>query len=308
MLLAIAPEEVDNTSAHSQRRVPHMGNVNQRSSDRLAVGCYEGQEIGGGYKLIKCIGSGGFGEVWRAAAPGGIPAAVKFIFRPIDHEEPQSELRSLELVKRLRHLHLLQTQAYWQLEDRLLVIMELADGNLRDRLQVCKAAAQPGLPVPELLTYFRETAEALDYLHSERVLHGNVKPNNILSVGRHAKVGDFGLARIHEHTEQSTSGSGSGTPEYMAPEVWRGQVSEHSDQYALAISYAELRLDRRLFQTRDMAAIMFEHLGSRINLTGLEPAEEAVIHQALAKDPHQRYPSCLAFVQALEQARARELG
>src|SRR5262249_46932508 len=113
--------------------------------------------IGGGYNLLKRIGSGGFGEVWQAEAPGGIPAAVKVIFRPLDHADAQSELKALELIKRLRHPGLLQTHAYWSLEDRLFIVMELADGSLRDRLKACKAAARAGVPGDELLAYLGDT-------------------------------------------------------------------------------------------------------------------------------------------------------
>jgi serine/threonine protein kinase len=186
--------------------------------------------------------------------------------------------------------------------------MELADGSVRDRLKECRYANLPGIPLPELLTYFHEAADALDYLHRNKVQHRDVKPDNILLIAGHAKLCDFGLARIHQPTQRSMSGTGgSGTPSYMAPEVWRGKFSEHSDQYALAISYAELRLDRRMWSTRDMASIMFEHLEGKADLTGMEPQEQAVVFKALAKDPHQRYPTCMEFVQALEHALATEL-
>src|SRR6516164_5756783 len=66
-----------------------------------------------GYKLVERIGCGGFGEVWRAEAPGGFEVAVKVLFRSVDHEEGRRELQALEVIRRLRHPFLLATQAYW---------------------------------------------------------------------------------------------------------------------------------------------------------------------------------------------------
>ena len=79
--------------------------------------------------LLRRIGQGGFGEVWRAEAPGGVEVAIKIIVRPIDQDEGKRELDSIELIKRLRHPFLLQTQAFWALEDRLLIVMDLASGQ-----------------------------------------------------------------------------------------------------------------------------------------------------------------------------------
>src|SRR5262249_24575538 len=70
-------------------------------------------DVGGGYTKVKFLGRGGFGEVWRAEAPGGVPVAIKIINRPLDHQEAQRELHALELIKRLRHPFLLQTQAFF---------------------------------------------------------------------------------------------------------------------------------------------------------------------------------------------------
>src|SRR5262249_42218529 len=80
--------------------------------------------IGGGYQLLERIGSGGFGEVWKAEAPGGVECAIKIIFRPLDHADAQAELEALELIKRLHHPFLLQTHAFFSLEDRLVIAME----------------------------------------------------------------------------------------------------------------------------------------------------------------------------------------
>jgi hypothetical protein len=260
---------------------------------------------GGGYKKIKHLGTGGFGEVWQAEAPGGIPCAIKIIFRSLEHEAAQRELQSLELIKRLRHPFLLQTQRVELVDGKLQIIMELADGSLRDRLRECIRAGQKGIPVAELLHYFREAAEALDYLHAEHVLHRDIKPDNILILNKHAKLADFGLARFHE-SELSVSVSGSGTPAYMAPEVWRRKVSERSDQYSLAMSYVELRLNRSF--SHDMMEIMLEHLERTPDLDPLPQAEQEVLKRALAKEPAQRFPTCGEFVAALEKAVATERG
>jgi hypothetical protein len=179
--------------------------------------------------------------------------------------------------------------------------MDLADGSLRDRLKECRKEGRAGIPVAELLNYFREAAEALDYLHAEHVLHRDIKPENILLLKRHAKVADFGLARLQEQ-QRSVTASGSGTPAYMAPEVWRGKVSVHSDQYSLAVAYVELRLDRRPFAGGDMMEMMLGHLERGPDLAGLPEPERQVILRAMAKDPNQRYGSCSEYVQALERA------
>ena len=254
----------------------------------------------GGYRLLERIGSAAFGDVYRGEAPGGVPVAVKVLFRPVDAEEAQRELAALELIRGLRHRCLIQLHGFWSLQERLYIVMELADGSLRDRLEECRRAGLQGIPADELLRYFRDAAEGLDYLHSQHVQHRDIKPENILLLQGHAKLADFGLAR-EQGSRLLATATGAGTPLYMAPEVFRGKLSPHSDQYSLAMTYAELRLGRRLRAGASIVEIMFEQLERPPDLSPLPEAEQRVIIKALSKDPEQRYPSCAALVKALEQ-------
>ena len=257
---------------------------------------------GDGYHLHECIGRGMFGEVWRAEAPGGVEVAVKIIHRTAGDQLTQVELRALELMKRLRHPFLLQVQAYWLSGDQLHIVMDLADKTLMDRLEECRRDRLPGIPAEELLTYMRESAEALDFLHSNQVLHRDVKPANILLAKGHARLADFGLARLFMKGGADVVATMIGTPLYMGPEVWEQKVGPESDQYSLAATYVELRLGRPLFDVESQEEVKESHLTAAPDLKGLPSAEKKVIERALAKKRRERYASCKQFADALEEA------
>jgi formylglycine-generating enzyme required for sulfatase activity len=254
------------------------------------------------YELVQLLGRGGFGEVWKASGPGGFAVAMKFI-RLGDHAGA-IELRSLELMKDIRHANLLGVFGAWQRADLLIVAMELADRSLLDRLQETTAQGLPGIPLAELLEYMRDAARGIDHLNGIGVQHRDIKPHNLLLVGGSVKVADFGLAKLLQHTV--TSNTGAMTPAYAAPEFIQGQTSSHSDQYGLAVTYCKLRGGRLPFEGNHFQ-VMAGHATQPPDLTMLPKAERPAVARAMAKEPKERWPSCHAFVEALTSHAMRPL-
>jgi hypothetical protein len=257
--------------------------------------------VGGGYRLLQRLGTGAFGEVYKAVAPDGRKVAVKIMRRELDDEACQREMKALETLFRLEHPHLLRTHGHWANEGRMILVMELADGSLSERLEQYRQRGQEGVPAEELLPYFTQAAEALDFLHSQKVMHRDIKPQNLLYLKREAKVADFGLAREQDGTIDVTSRI-CGTPIYMPPETWQNKISVHSDQYSLAVAYVELRLGRPPYQAKNMYQLRQHHLHGQPDLAQLLGPERDVLLKALARDPQERYANCRAFVAALTRA------
>src|SRR5207249_2943340 len=130
---------------------------------------------------VERLGGGGYGEVWRCVAPGGLPKAIKFVRGPDADLAPaggalDQELGALERVKALRHPYLLGLDRAEVCGPDLLMVMELADKTLQDRLAECTEAGSAGIPRDELLPLLAEAAEALDLLAAHGLQHLDVKP------------------------------------------------------------------------------------------------------------------------------------
>ncbi len=257
-----------------------------------------------GYVLREPIGQGGFGEVWSATAPGGFVKAIKFVYGAQGEKRAGRELRSLELMKGVNHPFLLTLERYEFIEDRLVIVSELADGSLEDVFNRQFERGSCGLPRQALLSYLNDAADALDYLHSEfQLQHLDIKPGNLLLVGGHVKIADFGL--LKDLRDVNASMIGGLTPIYAPPEVFDGRPSHHSDQYSLAVMYQELLTGTRPFDGRTIAQLATQHVHSSPNLNPLPPSDRPILARALEKDPERRFPSCRELVEALRAPRGK---
>ncbi len=257
-----------------------------------------GDEIVQGYFLEKILGSGGFGTVWRAIGPGGVPVAIKCVW--MGTERSRSEWHGLTLLKKLRHPHLLGLFGYWVKDGWLVVGGELAEGTLADAHEKLIRQGTAGFKPECLMAYFRDAADGLDYLHGlpQPLVHGDVKPANLLLVGGRCKVGDFGLVRMAANPP-ALLGDGV-TLRFAAPESILGRTVPASDQYSLAVTYCHLR-GVETFSDQGFRLAQ-AHLDAPPNLTGLTKAESFVMAKALAKDPSQRFQNCRELVDSLNDA------
>lgn len=251
-----------------------------------------------GYTITERIGAGGYGEVWRAEAPGGLSKAIKFVFGCLEGERAGRELKALQRIREVRHPFLLSLERIEVVDGQLVILTELADGSVKDRFQACRELQKPGIPREELLVYLHDAAEALDYMSEQHGLqHLDVKPENLLIVGGRVKVADFGL--VKEIRDQTVSLLGGLTPVYAAPESFGGHPSRHSDQYSLAIVYQEMLTGSLPFPGKTAAQLMAQHLYNRPRFATLPAADQPALARALSKEPDERFPNCRSLIESL---------
>ena len=261
-----------------------------------------GERMIAGYELQDCIGAGGYGEVWRAIGPGGFPKAVKILFGKIDGPQAETELKSLNLMRELRHPFLLNVERVELIDGRLIVVTELADCSLDRRFNDIVNAGGRGIPRDDLIGYLRDAADALDFMSEHHGLqHLDIKPENLLLQGTHAKVGDFGLTKSVAVSRASlVSGF---TPMYAPPELFEGHASNNSDQYSLAIVYQVMLTGVPPFNGRTAAQLTAQHLHSNPDLSALGNGDRSVVARALSKNPKSRFNGCRQFIDELARRR-----
>jgi serine/threonine protein kinase len=260
----------------------------------------------GRYEILNEIGRGGMGVVYRAFDPAlQRMLAIKAIEAVGDPEYSRRLLAEAQSAAQLRHPDIVTIYDVGKDGDTLYIVMELLEG--RD-LGVALASSQPMSGV-QFLKLLRDAAAALDYAHSQGIVHRDVKPSNIMVLtSGTVKIMDFGIAKRAASTHQTQPGSVLGTPDYMAPEQIKGEtVDGRSDEFSLAIVAYEGLTGRNPFRSDNVANVFYNILYSKFAPASalnskLGPEIDIVFSKGLAAAPSDRYSGCAAFVEALTAA------
>jgi serine/threonine protein kinase, bacterial len=264
-----------------------------------------GQEPFPGFVLHLPIGRGGAGEVWEARGPAGEPVALKFI-KCKNSTFAAKEVRSFQSLGALYHPHLIRVFEAFLQADYLVIAMELADGSLLDLFDAIASKRGTALP-PELVChYLSQAATALDFLNARQhnhegrrvaFQHCDVKPSNLLLFRNRIKVADFGLST--PMTSSLETHDRAGTLDFAAPEIYRGRLTDRTDQYALAVTYCQLRGGRLPFHNT-VGRFTPSYSRGQPDLSMLSPPERPIIGQALSVSPINRFASCGEMMSQLQ--------
>jgi serine/threonine protein kinase len=270
-------------------------------------------EVFAGYVIQRLLGTGGMGEVYLVQHPR-LPRhdALKImsLASTADEEFRARFNREAELAATLWHPHIVGVLDRGEFDGRLWISMEYVDGTDAGRL--VRERHPRGMPEEDVWEIVTAVADALDFGHERRLLHRDVKPENILVTAadghrRRVLLTDFGIARrIDDVSNLTEDNVALGTISYVAPEQLLGKALDgRADQYALAATIFHLLTGAPPFQDSNRAVVVSHHLTTpppRISQRRPDLAHlDDVLARALAKDPSKRYPNCVDFARALTQ-------
>src|SRR3954469_4843792 len=271
-----------------------------------------GTLIGERFRLDEKVGAGGMSSVYRAFDPTLERwVAIKLMHRDISTDPDQLERfrREARAVASLNHPHVVTVIDAGEDEGAPYIVFEYVEGEtLKDRIRRLGM-----LPVPEAVAYAIEIGRALMAAHAARLVHRDVKPQNVLvdPEGR-AKVTDFGIARSMEAHGLTATGRVLGTTDYVSPEQALGhQVSEQSDVYSLGVCLYEMLTGEIPFRADTQVAVAMKHVQEPLpDVQRRRPEVSAtlarVVERATAKETERRYATVDEMVHDLEEVLAIE--
>ena len=270
----------------------------------------EGQQLGD-YRLVAQLGQGSYAQVYlgqHVRLP--LQAAIKVLHTHLTGSEAERFQHEAETIARLAHSSIVRVLDYDVQEGVAFLVMDYAPGgSLRRRYP---KGSQ--VPLSQFIAAVKQVAAALQHAHEHKVIHRDVKPENLL-LGKQQEVllSDFGLATLAQSTSSlNRSGQGTaGTIAYMAPEQIEGHPCAASDQYALGVVVYEWLCGVRPFEG-SVGEVLVQHLTMpppplRQRVPTLPAGVEQVVLQALAKNPKLRFASVQDFAFALESAGRTEV-
>ncbi|MCH9670630.1 MAG: protein kinase [Gammaproteobacteria bacterium] len=252
----------------------------------------------GKYQILGIAGQGAQGIVYRAHDPfidrdvaikvcrgEDVPEDVLLTLRKFFFNEAQA-------AGALDHPNVLRVYDAGEFDDEPYMVMEFVDGG--DTLR--SFIREPDLlPLEQVVTYIKQTGEALDYAHKKGVTHRDVKPANImLTTTGKAKLGDFGIAH-RAFTDRTQLVGSFGSPRYMSPEQARGEeVSTQSDIYSLGVVLYELVAGAVPYKAKNVHGMVYQIVhGTPIPITehrpDLPPELVEIVEKATSKELSTRY-------------------
>jgi len=256
----------------------------------------EEPEVGGrlgSYTLEAELGRGAMGTVYRAVRDDGAVVALKLVAPELaaDATYRRRFEREGRIAASLSHPHIVEVVDMGLVDGR----PYLASRHVEGRTLAEVIEAEGPLPDAAVVRLVSEIATALDVLHERELLHRDVKPANVIvDESGSAALADFGLARGTADTVLTSPGRVSGTVDYLAPEVIRGEpITPASDVYALGCLAYECLAGEPPFGSRPVAEAIVAHLTATPEplASKLSPA----VLQALAKGPADRPPTATAY-------------
>ncbi len=253
--------------------------------------------IGEKYLLKEFIDEGSFGTVWKSInLENDEIVALKI---PKDQERGDSTLSEGREFIGSYHKNVVKINWMGRIEGLFLIEMEYFNGHkLSDEL--CEAGFKSPRTFEEIYKLFLQILDAVEYIHSKNICHGDIKPQNILTDGKTVKITDFGTSKLIEDLFIKTI-DGGGTWAYMAPEV-AGSNKRYlnSDIYALGVLLYKFVTGRTPHETANQLINNIPYPRPREINDNISFSVEEVILKLLKRDPEERYKNVAEIKQDLE--------